>query len=428
MGSEFVEIDGDALKELLQSKQLSAFDLAMQLRVSSKTVQRWLNHTVLKVKPETIARIGEVLGVNPVSIRRDRPNLKIRPVNKSLAEFCSEKHFEQTRLKDSWVQYRQVLKGAKLEALPSEQQMTVCRYLGISSFYLGKFQSAKIYLNRSLEIAVSLTLTEERASILVWKGRLYETLGDFPVALSYLAEAEQLFTSETRLSIVAEHSYVLGRVHMHQDKNEEAIKELRRGILLSYRQQSKKHGQLIAWSYVMLAQLHFRLKDYANLEVTVRRLLCAAERLGWSRGILLACYYQGALASFTGRPMELSRKSFGRARATRKSIEIERYCPLLAQAEFVYFILNGRHQDAKAVMLERLHYNRHAEHLWASAVLDGMLLARLNPGMNTVRASMVQSAKQYFEMYSVRSRLDLLAKLENQSEVSINEISEYCCF
>ncbi|WP_413584811.1 hypothetical protein [Bdellovibrio sp. HCB274] len=428
MGSEFVEIDGDALKELLQSKLLSRFDLAVQLRVSPKTVQRWLNHTILKVKPDTIERIAEVLAVDPNSIRRNRHNLKIRPVNKALAEFCSEKHFDQVRLKDNWQHFRQVLKGVKLEELPSEQQMEVCRNIGISSFYLGKFRSATLYLKNALRLAESLSQNEMRANILVWKARLNETLGDFPKSLSFLETAETFFSEATRLSVIAEHSYVLGRVHMHQGRNEEAVLELRRGIMLSYRQQSKRHGLLIAWSYVMLTYVYFRLKDYRRAEVTVRRLGRSAERLGWSRGLVLANYYQGILAAFQGQNPEISRQAFGKARATLRATEIDRFCPQLAQAAFIYHILTGRHEEAKASMVDRLHKTRHATHLWSQAVLDGLLLAKLSPGMNTVRGSMVEAAKDHFQTYQVELPLELMNRLQGRSGISAKEIPDFYYF
>ncbi|WP_340596720.1 helix-turn-helix transcriptional regulator [Bdellovibrio sp. GT3] len=428
MGSEFVEIDGDALKELLRSKQLTRFDLAAQLSVSTKTVQRWLNHTIMKVKPETVERIGGVLDVCPSTIRRDLPNLKIRPVNKALAEFCSEKHFDQTRLKDTWSSYRQVLKGVKLETLPSEQQMVVCRNIGISSFYLGKFRSAKLYLNKSYKIAESLSKDEIRANILVWMARLNETLGEFPKALSELDSSAGFFSEETRLSIVAEHSYVLGRVHMHQGKNDEAILELRRGILLSYQQRSRDLGLLIAWSYVMLMYIYLRVKDYSQAEVTVRRLKRTAEILGWSRGLLLTNYFQGMLAVFTGKSAEQSREYFGKARATQRASQIDRFCPQLAQAEFIYFVLTGRYDEARVSMVQRLYKTRHATHLWAAAVLDGVLLAKVHPGMNTVRASMIAAAKEHFELHQVQRPLQLLEQLQNRSEVSIQEVSDFYYF
>ncbi|WP_413582132.1 helix-turn-helix domain-containing protein [Bdellovibrio sp. HCB288] len=427
MGSEFVEIDGEVLNTLLQQRRLSRFDLAVKMQVTTKTVQRWLNCTIRRVKPDTLEKLAGILKVCPSQIRRASPHVKLRPWNKSLIEFCSERNFDQVRLTDSWGRFREVLKAVKMDTLPSEQQMVVYRNLAVSSFYLGKFTATKIWLERAGQIAQSHSLNESLADILVWKARLQETLGDYDKSIHYLQLSKDLFGSVKKLSIFAEHSYVQGRICLHKGEHAEAIREFRRGVLVSHRQHSR-HAHLVGWSHLLLFQTYLRLKDYKKAQVTIKRMLKMAERIGWSRGVLIAYYYSGFIVQFSGGSIEDSQHCYGRARAIKRIMNWERYCPLASQAEFLYFILTGRYQEAKKNLDVRLFKARHAEHYWAGIVLDGVLLSRLNPEAPAIRNSMIARAKKFYESRNVSRPLELLAQLQEKKMISPEQIVDYYYF
>ncbi|QDK45736.1 hypothetical protein DOM22_11560 [Bdellovibrio sp. ZAP7] len=425
MSNELIEIDSNALRNLLKHHQMSQYDLAVRLDISTKTIQRWMNQSIRRVKPETINKLMEVLGPTAGEIKRDSPALSLRPTDKAVAEICSERSFQSIRLTDDWNRYLEILKSIHTEALSSEQCFVISRNIGISSFYLGKFQAAKIYLSKAMKYAELLQNENHMGDIRNWFARLDEAVGNLFKAEDYLNQNLQNLEKITRPSVLAEYSYVRGRVHLHRWQNAEAEIQLRRGLLTTLKARSKPYPLLAAWMYLHLVHLYLRTKNLPKAQACCRRFLSTAERSGWGRGILLGNYYLGIIEEFKNGSTTRSNQYFGKARMMHKCTLVDRYCPLLSQAEFLYFTLKGRYAEARTILAHRLFKTRRAEFYLASTTIDGLLLSKLNPGSHGIRKSMITKAKEYYQTQGIQYPLALIEKLEGRTEVSPQEIAEF---
>jgi transcriptional regulator with XRE-family HTH domain len=425
MSSELIEIDASALRNLLKHHEMSQYDLAARLEISTKTIQRWMNQSIRRVKPETIAKLCQVLGPDADTIKRDFPALNLRPTDKAVAEICSERSFQSIRLTDDWNRYLEILKSIHTETLSSEQCFVVSRNIGISSFYLGKFQAAKIHLSKAFKYAELLQNEDHKADIRNWSARLEEAVGNLYKADDYLNQNSQILHLITRRSVLAEYSYVRGRVHLHRCQNQDAETQFRQGLLTKLRTRTKPYPLLIAWMYLHLAHLYLRTKNYTKAQVCCLRFLKSAERSGWGRGILLANYYLGITESFKNGSTEASRKYFGKARVMHKNSYVDRFCPLLSQAEFLYFILNAQYDNAKTVLVHRMFKTRNAEFYLASTTIDGLILAKLNPGVQVVRKSMIARAKEYYRTQGIDYPQLLIQRIEERTQITPQEIAEF---
>ncbi len=425
MSNELIEIDANALRNLLKHHQMSQYDLAARLDISTKTIQRWMNQSIRRVKPETIEKLFEVLGPTADKIKRDSPVLSLRPTDKAVAEICSERSFQSIRLTDDWKRYLEILKSIHTDTLSTEQCFVISRNIGISSFYLGKFQAAKIHLSKAFKYAEILQNEDHLGDVRNWFARLEEAVGDLVKADDYLNQNQQNLAKITRPSVLAEYSYVRGRVHLHRWQNAEAEGQLRQGLLTTLKARSKPYPLLIAWMYMHLAHLYLRTKNYPKAQSCARRFLNTAERCGWGRGILLANYYLGIVEEFKNGPSPLSSQYFGKARLMHRCTLESRYCPLLSQAEFIYFILKGRYNEARTVLAHRLFKNRNAEFYLASTTIDGLLLAKLNPSGHGIRQSIVNKAKEYYRTQNMAYPQSLIQKLEERAQVTPQEIAAF---
>jgi transcriptional regulator with XRE-family HTH domain len=425
MSSELIEIDANALRNLLKHHQMSQYDLAVRLDISTKTIQRWMNQSIRRVKPETIEKLFQVLGPTADKIKRDSPVLSLRPTDKAVAEICSERSFQSIRLTDEWNRYLEILKSIHTDTLPTEQCFVISKNIGISSFYLGKFQASKIHLTKALKYAELLQNADHIAGVRNWFARLEEAVGNLFKADDYLNQNQQNLLQISRPSVLAEFSYVRGRVHLARWQNDEAEVQLRQGLLTTLKSRAKPYPLLIAWMYLHLVHLYLRTKKFAKAHACGLRLLKTAERAGWGRGILLANYYLGIIEEFKSGPSALSTQYFGKARMMHKCTLVDRYCPLLSQAEFLYYTLKGRYNEARTILAHRLFKTRKAGFYLASTTIDGLLLSKLNPSSHGIRKSMIAKAKEYYQTQGIQYPQMLIQKLEERTQISPQEIAEF---
>ncbi|WP_413557912.1 helix-turn-helix domain-containing protein [Bdellovibrio sp. HCB209] len=423
MNSDLIEIDATSLRNLLQQQGVSQADLAKKLDISTKTIQRWLNQSIRRVKPDTVDKLSAIFGVCPTKIHRDVPVLSLRVTDRTVAEICTERVFERTRLNDTWSTYIEMLKSVNADALSSEQRYIVFRNIGISSFYLAKFQAADLYLRLAGQIASLLENSNMKIDTIIWSARRAEAFGDFKTAERLLSEAEALLTSETDLSIQSEFYYFRSRVALHKGRLEQALQDIRHSLLVSYRRRVQPMPLTISLDYVHLVHIYIRMGNYKKAQITCKKLLRSAAITGWARGLMLAHFYLGMIEYFTKGPSEVSTRHFGKAHQTRRSLAIDRYCPLVTQAEFIGLVLTERHAEARNLIAHRLQKSKKSPLYFALSAMDGALLAKVQG--TKLRPSTIEKAYEFFAREEMHTAYSALKKIEDCETLDLAQVLDF---
>ncbi|MBO9666216.1 MAG: helix-turn-helix transcriptional regulator [Bdellovibrio sp.] len=426
MSTELIEIDSAVLRDLLKKRGLTRYDLAQRLEISTKTIQRWLNHSVRRVKLETLMKLAAALETSPEELRKNSPTVSVRTTDRAVEEICSTTFLERIRLTDDWHNYLALLKTIHAGQLSSEQRLLLFKNIGISSFYLAKFRACRLYLEQALELANLLDIPYQQVDILSWTARRAEAMGNFDQALHYLAKVEALLPTQNCMRTLAEYSYIKARVHHHLEQYEQSIGFSRQALLAEYARQNVPNCMLIAVKYWQMGNTYMRLRDFSKARMAYTRLMRASEKAGWVRGNAHGNYFLGLLQHFNDSP--LATPYFGKARMLYRHASGTRFCPESSQAEFVYLLISQRYAESKVSLLRRLQKTRNTHLYFSLAVLDGLFLAKLHPATFTMRPSFIEKAKEYFRRQNMKSALQITETLEKKSTITHKELIQLYVF
>jgi transcriptional regulator with XRE-family HTH domain len=420
MSTELIEIDSAVLRDLLKKRGLTRYDLAQRLEISTKTIQRWLNHSVRRVKLETLMKLAAALETSPEELSKSSPPVTVRTTDRAVEEICSNVFLERVRLTDDWHNYLALLKTIHAGQLSSEQRMLLFKNIGISSFYLSKFRACRLYLEQALELAELLDIPYQQVDILNWISRRAEAMGNFDQALHYLHKVEALLPTQNCMRTLAEYSYIKARVYHHLEQYDQSIGFSRRGLLAEYARQQVPNCMLIALKYWQMGNTYLRMRDFSKARMAYTRLRRASENAGWVRGNAHGNYFLGLLHHFNNSSEAVP--YFGKARMLYRHASGTRFCPESAQAEFVYLLISERYTESKVSLLRRLQKTRNTHLYFSMAVLDGLFLAKLHPATFTMRPSFLEKAKDYFRRQNMKRALAVMEALEKKNSITHKEL------
>ena len=422
MSSELIEIDPNALRALLRARGLTRYDLAKKLDMSTKTVQRWLNESVRRIRLDTLEKLAAALDTNPDQLKKSSTSIAQRTTNRALEELTSRDFVKKIRTTGDWQNYLNILKSFAPHTLSSELRLSLYKYIGISSYHLRKFRACRMYLNQAIQIADTLEIPTEQLDIMNWQALREETTGNFAEAQRYFDKAEQLLTEIDDPCCHALFYYKKSRLFHQMERYEEALICAKKSILLDYSNPDAPPMLNIALNYLQMGTTYLHLRNYAKARVMFLRNIQTAEKAGWVRGIFFAHFYLGLLQAI--KESRLTNSHFGKARMILKLGANKRYDHRIAQFEFIYLVLQKRYDEAKHNIAVRLKKNRNSRLHFSYTVLDALLLEKLKPELLHVRRSYVEVAIEFFKRNHTFQALELTKKLTDSPRLEISQFLE----
>lgn len=422
MSSELIEIDPNALRALLRARGFTRYDLAKKLDMSTKTVQRWLNESVRRIRVDTLEKLAAALDVSPEQLKKSTTSIAQRATNKALEELTSRDFVKKIRTNGDWQNYLNILKSFAPHTLSSEQRLDLFKHIGISSYYLRKFRACRMYLNQATDIANTLKLPSEQLDILNWHALREESTGNFVEAQGYFDKAENILAQIEDPLAQALFYYKKGRLLYQMEKYDEALSYSKKSILLEYSSEDSTPMLNIALNYLQLGTTYLRIKNYSKAHAMFIRNVHTAEKAGWVRGIFFAQFYLGLLQEMKNPGSTNSH--FGKARMIQKLGSDKRYDHRTAQMEFIYLVLQHRHDEAKHNLTLRLKKNRNSRLHFSYTVLDALFLEKLQPGLLHVRRSYVEVAGDFFKRNHIHQGLALIKTLTDASDIKVSQFLE----
>ncbi|WP_168196415.1 helix-turn-helix transcriptional regulator [Bdellovibrio sp. NC01] len=421
MSSELIEIDPNELRALLRTRGLSRYDLAKKLDISTKTVQRWLNESVRRIRLETLERLAGALEVNPEQLKKSATPIANHKTNKTLDQLCSFEFFKKVRTNGDWENYLDILKTFNPQALSSEQRLDLYKHIGICSYYLRKFKACRLYLKRADEIADALNRPVEKLLIYKWQAAREHNLGNFAEAQNHLLRAEELLSHTDDMSIHAWYFYYKAQF-LHQEGHYEASLAFgKQALLLEYTMEEAPNMLHISLQYFQVGCTHLRLGNYLKAKIMFQRMLRCAEKAGWVRGVSFGHFYLAVVYKLAGRS-HLVHRHFGKARVFHHFVKERRHDPHVAQIEFLYQISNARFEESKKNILQRLKKARNSRLHFAYTVIDALFLQKLCPDLLTIRQSYLDMTEEFFTKNNIKPGLELLKTLSQKTHMTEHEV------
>lgn len=423
MSSDLIEIDPNELRALLRTRGLSRYDLAQKLDISTKTVQRWLNESVRRIRLETLERLATALEVNPEQLRKSATPIANYKTNKTLDQLCSFEFFKKVRTNGDWDNYLEILKTFSPQTLSSEQRLDLYKHIGICSFHLRKFKACRLYLKRADEIADVLNRPLQKLSIYKWQAAREHNLGNFAEAQMNLLKAEELLSHTDDMSVHAWYFYNKARFLHHEGNYEESLAFNKQALLLEYSMDEAPNMLHISHQYFQVGCTHLRMGNYLKAKIMFQRMLRCAEKAGWVRGVSFGHFYLGVVFKLAGRK-QLMQRHFGKARVFHHFVKERRYDPQVGQIEFLYQISSGRFEDSKKNVLQRLKKSRNSRLHFAYTVMDALFLQKLCPNLLSIRQSYLDVTEEFFRKNNIKPGLDLLMTLSKKTQLSEQDVFE----
>lgn len=151
-----VPLDLGALEDLMRSQGLKQSWLAKRVRISDKTLSRWLNGKVRQVDRTSVDRVARALGCPPARLILDKPEdgyatlAETREVSRLLAK---EDLLELLGPAHKWALAESLLKAALLPDLPRPALGRLYLQLSISAWRQSRFAPAETYAKKALSLA-----------------------------------------------------------------------------------------------------------------------------------------------------------------------------------------------------------------------------------------------------------------------------------
>lgn len=420
MHGEYIEICPVELRKQIQIKGFTHADLALRLNISTKSVQRWLNQTIKRMKVENLRKLAEALEVSPDTFTKQRQAIRQRTVNKSFEDLSSEQLLFRTLATDDWERYTRLLASFNPQELSTNQEAILYKNLGLAACFRGKMKASKKYLDQAYALAESIGDIDIMVSCLIWQCMRCKMRGDLPSGYGYAEKAESMLTLVKNKKLIFGFKAILGLILMHSGRIDEAIAHFRISVAGHYREDNP-NIVAIAFAYVYLAFAYMRKRDFKNAKITTERALRASQKAGWVKGHVTCNLLLGVLTYLTQDEKESARGYFGKGRSLKKCLAGGLTDSRIDQLEFLRALFQGNYQEAKMMVADRLMRYRQSHLFLSYAILDALFLARLQPGSVPVRWTLVDRAADVFAQSQCHEALQLLNLLKSKAQISFEE-------
>lgn len=428
MHGEYIEICPVELRKQMRERGLTHADLAMKLQISTKSVQRWLNQSIKRMKIENLQKLALVLNVDPALITKQKASIRSQLTNKPFDDLCSEHLIHRVLANDDWNRYANLLKSFDPKDLSSLQEGVLYRNLGWSMMHMGKMKAAKIYLDRAITISESLADFNNAVTTLIFHSMRCKLIGDIKGAQTYLERSEVYLASVTNPRLPSLFYAQKARLLTHQGNLQDAVRMTRRALYTYYRT-SKPNMVFVTRTYLNLTHIYMRARDFKQATISARRAQEAAQKAGWVKALAMTHMLLGVLIHLNEGMLRQDRfKHYGKARSLKNFMPNRCTDLRFEQLEFLKLVLNGEYVKAKSVAVARLQAARSNRLNFSYAVLDLLLLARLVPNSIALRPSLIEKAEETFRRNQMSGALDVMSALKNKDKIELNDLKQIYLF
>ncbi|QDK38017.1 helix-turn-helix transcriptional regulator [Bdellovibrio sp. NC01] len=427
MSLEYIEICPDELRKQLRERGLTHADLASMLGLSTKSVQRWLNQSIKRMKIENLEKLAKALNIDKELITKQRVPFRPSPLNRSFEDLCSEHLVYAMAANEDWKIYASLLRSYGPKQLPSVQEAYLYKNLGIASLRLGKMNAAKVYLDKAVTLSesngdynllmIALTTHQDRCHM----------IGDYKAGIHYYNKATEILPKITSDKIASLYLARTGKFFTQCGRVDEAVFLLRRALSRYYKTDTP-NVQFIAFCLSYLTWAYLRARNYKLARTTAKRALRASHRAGWIRGQSLALYTLGILTYLQPEGRELRDKYFGKGRAIKRHIPNRPIDAPIEKLEFLRHCLNQDFEKAKNSIVWRLKKSRRSNLYFSYAILDALFLAKLDGGVQPIRSTFVDRAEEVFTRMQTADALEALKFLKSKSSITQEDLLKYFVF
>lgn len=418
----YAQLNSEALKLRIKNQDVTQAELAEFLEVNIKTVQRWVNGHVTKVKSETAQKMSEFLKCTLEEITFPEKTVRLLVKNKVLEELFSKDIVRALHSTKKWDSYLNILKEFEGLPLPTEQEAKLLMHIGYIKYQLGLFRSAKRYLLKALMSARAVQDSRMIVHILCYQSSTFLMLGEISEAVKALEEALDLTESNPNTSLQSEILYRKAKIYLTKNDFATANTLLRKSIALELRaKHTARRG--IALKYIQLARLEIRRKEFSVARKYYRRAELHARRSNYRTTEAVAHYGQ-ALMALLSNETDLAQSHVRRARqlAGGKS-EIQKNQKLL-QIEFMFAIHDKNYPLCQRILQLRYSLNRRSKLLVVNTVKMALILERVSKKAFPVRDSWILTAKKYLKVLSSSINQEQFRKLLRNPNLPVDRFED----
>lgn len=422
MLATFSQINPEALRRHLKNQKMSQTELANRLGVNIKTVQRWVNGHVLKVKLETVEQLSQVLQCSKSDISCPLKVVNVGPKNKILEELFSQEIIHALNSTKQWNSYLKVLKEFEEAALPTEQEAQLYFHLGYIQYQLGCYRSAKRYYTRAASKAEALQSNWMIIRVKCYSSTNLLMLGEIKQALQILEEAEELNQVEGDLSLLSEIYYRRAKLYLTNHEFDKASTLLRRSIFLEIKS-CAYNARGVSLKYIQLARLELRRNQYDKALRFYVRAESHAYRRNMRTNEAVANYGKAFVYLLNERSEDASLSLKKARRLAGGASEIER-CQKFLQIEFMFAMHQKNYERCAKVLSARYRMNRRSKLLVVNTVKTAVLLDRVSKGTYPVRPQWLARAQKYLKSFSGHYNHEQFRRVSRSSSVSYKSFAD----
>ncbi|MBV2169261.1 MAG: helix-turn-helix transcriptional regulator [Bdellovibrio sp.] len=427
MTQHFVHIDAGKLKDVIGGKEMSHAQLAQLMSISKKTIQRWVNGQITRVRVETMDKLSAVLSVEKENLVKEESVISRSCRNKAVDEALNEEFFTAFYITDNLEPYLRILRSFPLHSLPSSQQSEVLIQLGTLSLSLWQIRAGVIYLKEAIKICKVTEDYQGLVTCLSWMSVAYNLSGQFETALKFNSEAESIAKTHDFTERYPEIFYKTGQILFSMNRYSEAKSYVKKSIVLEY------HGQNVNYisqvnRYMQLSSIYLSMRSYENALKHSLRAVRIAEKKGYLRG-QISGLHQAAMASFLEKDFEESKKYFHEAKKIEKYVQANHEDYRNLRVEFIWHLKTKNFEAARLNTIKRLRLSRRLSLVNAMVKLDYLLLSKASGGVIPFRKSFESSAEETFVKYKQEHQLQIMKKIAQlESGTDFDDLVECISF
>lgn len=419
MTVKYFNIDQGIIRSLIRARKLSNVQIAKRLNVSTKTIQRWTNGTVLRIRAEVLNDLAEILSTTPAElIVKDQDTVRVKPANKLVKSITTDDYFLHVRATEDWHNYIETLQSIALEELPNLQEIKVIKCLGAAYLYLGILHSAKEHLDKARMKALNFKKHEVLIEIYAWFAFYEEMKGGMQECFRWIEDAEKLVGDETSERSRGLLDFFKGTLLLSADRLSEAEPVLRRALRRAH---NKGHsdGVRVAIVYPYLGWLYLRQRRFAKARAVFARSLEFAIRAGWPKGVAISkmalAIVEGILLNQTGVPA----RTLGKAKRYYELTPFRALESRFEQLQFFYGVAIGDFDHAAKYLAERKRLARSIPLRSAHLTLDSLFLAKLQS--KNLSEESVEQARLAFQKNGLHAAIEILNWLQSVSKIECED-------
>lgn len=394
----YSQLNSEALKLRVKKVNITQAELATRLGVNIKTVQRWVNGHITRVRTETVQQLSDILICPLDEISHAHNEIKVLVKNKVLEALLSEDIVQLLYSTKHWDSYLIALKEFEHSDLATVQQAQLFLHIGYIQYQLGCYRSAQRYMNKAIHGARVLQDPKMLIKALCFSSSNHVVLGDVKIAEQELQKAVQIEGENSSPLLRAEISYRQAKIFLVRNDFVIAGQLLRNSIALELRTRMYSRRGLSV-KYIQLARLELRQGNLSRAERFYMRAGEYAQKSNLRVAEAVACYGRALLAAMKDQKDRVSVLLLRARKLVGGMSEIQKNQKLL-QIEFMFAFYAKDYARCSEIINLRYKMNRRSKLLVVNTVKMALLLDRISDGAFPVRRVWIVRCQRYLSTLS----------------------------